>query len=265
MSRAIIRVVVLLMAAMIVVGAIAGSARAASGPVITQLTCVSSVGVATLTDVMPASTQVATLSAASGDNIRCQAVIAGEYTSLQWRGPNDDTGWQTTFVTSVGAPRQGGAPYDIGLTVNWDGNPVMAHVSVLPDSRAQVVTITAQPGCFLIPGSRSWQRTRSYRPHSPARSPASLQSARAQSPSATSRSYRLGSRRPRPPTARLPAPRVRLAGGASVCRRRADRLSRRRVWPQRERYCAPAAPRPAPAMRAPAPGCTSARSPPAAR
>ena len=101
---------------------------------------------------MPASTQVATLSAASGDSIRCEAVIAGEFASLQWRGPNDDTGSQTTFSTAVGAPRQGGAPYDIGLTVNWGGNPIMAHVSVLPDARAQVIIITAQPGCFIIPG-----------------------------------------------------------------------------------------------------------------
>lgn len=152
MSRAIIRVVVLLMASMFVISVLAGAARAAGGPVITKLTCVSSVGVATLSDLMPASTQVVSLSAASGDGIRCEATIAGEFTSLQWRGPNDDTGSQTTFGTSVGAPRQGGAPYDIGLTVNWGGNPLMAHVSVLPDARAQVVTITAQPGCFIIPG-----------------------------------------------------------------------------------------------------------------
>ena len=100
---------------------------------------------------MPASTQVVQLSAASGDNIRCEAVINGAYTSLQWRGPSDDYGSQPVFVTSVGGPRQGGAPYDIGLTVNWGGNPLMAHVSVLPDSRASVIVLTAQPGCFVIP------------------------------------------------------------------------------------------------------------------
>jgi hypothetical protein len=152
MSRAVIRLVVLLMAGLLVASAVVSAARAASGPVIAQLTCVSSVGSATVTDVMPASTQVASLSSASGDVIRCQAVIAGDYTSLQWRGPNDDAGSAPTFATSVGAPRQGGAPYDIGLTVNWGGNPLMAHVSVLPDSKAQVVTITAQPGCFIVPG-----------------------------------------------------------------------------------------------------------------
>ena len=67
MSRAIIRVVVLLMASLIVIGAVAGLGPGRWWSAITQLTCVSSVGVATLTDVMPASTQVATLSAASGD------------------------------------------------------------------------------------------------------------------------------------------------------------------------------------------------------
>ena len=123
----------------------------AAGPVITNLTCVSSVGAATLTDVMPASTQVVQLSSASGDLIRCEAVINGSYTSVQWRGPNDDYGWQTAFATSVGAPRQGGAPYDVSLTVNWDGNPLMAHVSVLPDPRAQVVVISPQPACILLP------------------------------------------------------------------------------------------------------------------
>jgi hypothetical protein len=151
MSRTIIRLAVVVMAGLFAM-TVVGGARANIGPVIAQLTCVSSVGVATLTDVMPASTQVSSLSAASGDVIRCQAAIAGEYTSLQWRGPNDDTGSLTTFATSVGAPRQGGAPYDIGLTVSWGGNPLIAHVSVLPDPKAQVVTITAQPGCFVIPG-----------------------------------------------------------------------------------------------------------------
>ena len=127
------------------------TAGATDGPVVASVTCVSSAGVATLTDVMPASTQVVQLSAASNDVIRCAVAVNGAYTSLQWRGPNDDIGAQESFATSIGGPRQGGAPYDIGLTVNWGGNPLMAHVSVLPDPRAQVVTITAVPGCFVLP------------------------------------------------------------------------------------------------------------------
>lgn len=137
--------------ALLLTGVFVRTASAADGPVVTSLACVSSNGVATLTDVMPASTQVVQLSAASGDVIRCEVAVNGAYTSLQWRGPNDDYGTQSSFVTSIGGPRQGGAPYDISLTVNWGGNPLMAHVSVLPDAKAQVVVITAQPGCFLIP------------------------------------------------------------------------------------------------------------------
>jgi hypothetical protein len=127
------------------------TASAADGPVIASLACVSSVGVATLSDVMPASTQVVQLSAAAYDTVRCEVVVSGTYTSLQWRGPNDDYGAAPAFATAVGGPRYGGAPYDIALTVNWGGNPLMAHISVLPDARAQVVTITAQPGCFILP------------------------------------------------------------------------------------------------------------------
>jgi hypothetical protein len=107
--------------------------------------------VATLTDLVPASTQVVQLSSASGDLIRCDVSVNGAYSSLQWRGPNDDTGSLTSFVTTVGAPRQGGTPYDISLTVNWDGNPVMAHVSVLPDLQEPVVNITSLPACIILP------------------------------------------------------------------------------------------------------------------
>jgi len=141
-----------LLFALLLAGAFVHTAGAAAdGPVVASLACVSSNGVAMLTDVMPASTQVVQLSAASSDVIRCEVAINGAYSSLQWRGPNDDYGTQPGFVTSIGGPRQGGAPYDISLTVNWGGNPLMAHVSVLPDAKAQVVIITAQPGCFILP------------------------------------------------------------------------------------------------------------------
>jgi hypothetical protein len=144
------RLAALLTPVVLALGLVTAPAEAAAGPVM-SLTCVSSLGVATLTDVQPASTQVVQLSAAAGDLIRCEASISGAYTSLQWRGPNDDYGSQPVFATSVGVPRFGGAPYDIGLTVNWEGNPLMAHVSVLPDGRAPVVIVTGLPGCIVVP------------------------------------------------------------------------------------------------------------------
>ena len=96
---------------------------------IDSLSCVSSAGQATLSNVAPASSQTAQLNAAPFDTISCTANVSGPYTSLAWRGPSNESSGPS-FVTTIGGPRPGGAPYDISLQVNWGGNPAIAHVAV---------------------------------------------------------------------------------------------------------------------------------------
>jgi hypothetical protein len=117
-----------------------------SGPVrIDNLTCTSSAGQATLTNVAPASSQTGSLNAAPFDTISCTANVSGAYTSLAWRGPNNE-GSGPTFVTTIGGPRPGGAPYDISLQVNWGGNPAIAHVAVT----ANAASYPTYGGCYYL-------------------------------------------------------------------------------------------------------------------
>jgi hypothetical protein len=111
-------------------GPLVSGGGSGSGPVrIDSLTCRSSQSTATLTNVVPASSQTSSLNAAPFETIQCQASVSGAYTSLAWRGPNNE-GFGPTFAASIGGPRPGGAPYTISLQVNWGGNPAIANVAV---------------------------------------------------------------------------------------------------------------------------------------
>jgi hypothetical protein len=115
------------------------------GPVrIDSLTCTSSQGTATITGVGPASRQASTLNAAPFETIQCQASVSGAYTSLAWRGPNNE-GFGTTFAATIGGLQPGGAPYTISLQANWAGNPAIANVAVQP-----VAVAFPAYGCYYI-------------------------------------------------------------------------------------------------------------------
>ena len=102
---------------------------------IASATCTSSLGTATITDAGPAGTKAAQLAAAPNDTISCTANVTGDFTSIAWNGPSG-SGSGNSFTTGVGAAKPGGAPYTVGLQVNWGGNPAIANFSVSINSNA---------------------------------------------------------------------------------------------------------------------------------
>ena len=99
-------------------------------PSIQNVTCTSSLDTATVANVNPTDRKGGRINALPGDTIRCVATATGAFNSLTWRGPNGDEGFGPSFVTTSGPARAPNVPNTINVTLNWNGNPALADISV---------------------------------------------------------------------------------------------------------------------------------------
>jgi hypothetical protein len=81
-------------------------------------------GCKTKLDPVPQSSNDVTVRAAPGETIVCDAVIAGDYTTLDWSSPNNPNGSSLHYTTSLDAGTSGfvfGPGPVIRLQANWVG------------------------------------------------------------------------------------------------------------------------------------------------